>query len=144
MVAETAFVDTNVLLYAHDSTVPQKQQIAQSVLSRLWEERTGALSTQVLQEFYHVATRKLTHPMRRAEAREIVDIYTAWSIVLVEPSLILTASQLEERQGLSFWDALIIEAARVAGATTLVTEDMQSARFIDGIRIENPFAMVSR
>ena len=138
--AETTFVDTNVLVYAHDSTEPAKQRAARWGLEQLWEQRSGALSTQVLQEFYVVATRKMTRPMSPREAREIVDLYTAWHVVLIEPSLILTASELEERHELSFWDALILEAARVAGATTLLTEDLQEGALIEGITIQNPFA----
>ena len=87
-----------------------------------------------------IATRKLATPLSRAEAREIVDLYRLWPVILVEPALILNASRLEEDHQLSFWDALIIEAARVAGAARLVTEDLQAGRVIAGVRIENPFS----
>ncbi len=135
----TSFVDTNVLIYAHDRTDIRKQQTAKAVLESLWKDRSGALSTQVLQEFYAVATRKLASPFPRKEAREIVSVYSSWQVVTVETSLIVAASHLEETQQLSFWDALIIEAARIAGANRLLTEDLQDGRVIEGIRIENPF-----
>jgi predicted nucleic acid-binding protein len=135
-----AFVDTNVLLYAHDTSDARKQPIARGLLEDLWANRTGVLSTQVLQEFYVIGTRKLASPLTRAEAREIIDLYALWPVIVIEPALILNASRLEEEQQLSFWDALIIEAARVAGATRLLTEDLQSGRIIAGVRIENPFA----
>lgn len=134
------FVDTNVLIYAHDASEAVKQPVARAALDRLWGARSGTLSTQVLQEFYNVATRKLALPMTRAEAREIVDLYSAWPVVVLDPALILSASRLEEEHQLSFWDALVFEAARVAGAERLLTEDMQHGRVIEGIRIENPFA----
>ena len=140
-VAESrTFVDTNVLIYAHDTSEAEKQPIARALLDGLWADRTGILSTQVLQEFYVIATRKLATPLSRAEAREIVDLYRLWPVIVVEPALILNASRLEEDHQLSFWDALIIEAARVAGAVRLVTEDLQPGRVIAGVRIENPFS----
>ncbi len=134
-----AFVDTNVLLYAFDTSEVDKQPVARTTLDRLWADRSGTLSTQVLQEFYNAATRKLSPPVGRAEAREIIDLYTAWPVILLDPTLILAATRLEEEHQLSFWDALVIEAARVAGAERLLTEDLQHGQVIEGIRIENPF-----
>lgn len=136
---ELTFVDTNVLVYAHDGSETVKQPLARTLLEELWTTRTGSLSTQVLQEFYVVATRKFDPPMSRNEAREIVALYAVWPLVLVDLPLILTASSLEERHKLSFWDALVIEAARRVGAARVVTEDLQGRRVIDGVRIENPF-----
>ena len=106
----------------------------------LWRSRTGRLSTQVLQEFYVVATRKLAAPMHRTTARRIVTLYAEWPVVQVDVPLILAASALEERHTLSFWDALIIESARRSGATRLLTEDLQHGRMVGGVAIENPFA----
>ena len=136
---ERTFVDTNVLVYAHDRSEAQKQPVAQALLEELWANRTGTLSTQILQEFYVVATRTFDPPLSRRAAREIVALYGTWPLVPVDLPLILTASQLEERHRLSFWDALVIEAARRAGASRLVTEDLQDGRTIGGVRIENPF-----
>ena len=134
------FVDTNVLVYAHDRSETRKQPIAQALLDVLWRTRTGVLSTQVLQEFYVVTTRKFDPPMRRGAAREVVALYGEWPIVQVDVALILAASNLEERHAFSFWDALVVEAARRCGATRLLTEDLRAGRRIDGISIENPFA----
>jgi predicted nucleic acid-binding protein len=139
MAAERAFVDTNVLLYAYDNGEPAKQPIAKAVLEQLWTDRSGAISTQVLQEFYHVATRKLAPPMSRPQAREIVGIYSAWPVVLLEPAVILAATRVEDEHQVSFWDALVVEAARVAGAGRLLTEDLQHGRVIEGVRMQNPF-----
>ena len=137
------FVDTNVLLYAHDASEAGKQPIARALLEELWADRSGVLSTQVLQEFYVVATRKFEPPMRRSEARELVALYATWSIVQVDVGLIIDAAVLEERAQLSFWDALIVEAARRAGATRLVTEDLQGGQKIAGVAIENPFGAIT-
>jgi predicted nucleic acid-binding protein len=137
---QVAFVDTNVLAYAYDRSETGKQPVAQAQLSMLWRNRTGVLSTQVLQEFYVVATRKLAAPMRRTTARRIVTLYAEWPVVQADVPLILAASELEERHTLSFWDALIVESARRAGATRLLTEDLQHGRVVSGVTIENPFA----
>jgi predicted nucleic acid-binding protein len=137
--AEVTFVDTNILVYAHDGSESRKQPIAQALIEELWAGRTGRLSTQVLQEFYAVATRKFNPPMARQEAREIVALYATWPIVQIDPAMIQLASHLEEQERLSFWDALILEAAIRALATRLVTEDLQDGREIGGVRIENPF-----
>ena len=140
---EVVFVDTNVLVYAHDASETARQPIAEATLAELWDRRAGALSTQVLQEFYVVATRKFDPPMPGREARDLVDAYSHWQLVQIDVPLILAASQLEERHTLSFWDALIVEAARRAGATRLVTEDLQTGRRIAGVLIDNPFASTS-
>lgn len=137
--AGSVFVDTNVLVYAHDRSETQRQPVAQALVAELWRNRSGALSTQVLQEFYVVATRKYDPPMSRREARQLVDAYSHWQLIQVDVALILAASQLEERHNLSFWDALIVEAARRAGANRLVTEDLQRGRRLGGVLIHNPF-----
>jgi predicted nucleic acid-binding protein len=137
---QVTFVDTNVLAYAHDRSETGKQSVAQAQLGTLWRNRTGVLSTQVLQEFYVVATRRLPAPMHRTTARRIVTLYAEWPVVQADVPLILAASELQERHTLSFWDALIVESARRAGATRLLTEDLQHGRVVSGVTIENPFA----
>ncbi|HEY7073439.1 MAG TPA: PIN domain-containing protein [Acidimicrobiales bacterium] len=138
--APLTFVDTNILAYAHDRSETARQPVARALLEELWRDRVGVLSTQVLQELYVVATRKLDPPMPRAAARELVVLYSTWPVVQVDSPLIVAASELEERHTLSFWDALVVEAARRAGATRLVSEDLQPGRNIGGVTVENPFA----
>lgn len=133
------FVDTNVLVYAHDSAAGERGETARKLLRRLWDERTGALSTQVLQEFYAVATRKLKPPMTKLEARQIVADYSIWCVVDTDPLLIVSASKLDEEHSVGFWDALIIEAAIRAGAETLVSEDLQDGRRFGTLSVRNPF-----
>jgi predicted nucleic acid-binding protein len=136
----STFIDTNVLVYAHDRSETRKQPVAQALLDALWRDRTGVVSSQVLQEFYVVVTRKFDPPMRQAAAREIVALYGEWPVVRPDLALMVAASKLEERHAFSFWDALVVEAARRGGATRLLTEDLQAGRRIGEIRIENPFA----
>ena len=141
---EITFVDTNVLIYAHDSSDPGKQAVAQEILKRLWTDGTGTLSTQVLQELYVVATSRQKLAMSPQKARDLVGAYSAWPIIVVEPALILTASRLVEQHQLSFWDALLVEAARFAGATTLMTEDLQHGQTFGGVQTRNPFLDLDR
>ena len=140
---ELTFVDTNVLVYAHDSSEPRKQSIARALIEDLWRQGTGVISTQVLQEFYVVATRKYDPPMSRDLARRLVAYYATWRVVGVDMPLIISASELEEVHSLSFWDALVVEAARRAGATRLATEDMQDGREFGELRIHDPFKEAS-
>ena len=138
----TTFVDTNILVYAYDLDAGPKHEVARSVVADLWRSRLGVLSTQVLQEFYVTVTRKLTNPLRRRTAREVVASYLSWRVQPVSAEDVLAASQLEERHRLSFWDALIVVSARNAGVERLVSEDLQPGRRIAGILVENPFAMI--
>jgi predicted nucleic acid-binding protein len=139
-VTTSTFVDTNVLVYAHgvgddDPRAPK----ARSILADLWRTGDGAVSTQVLQEFYAVATRKLKPPLAKSQARRVVATYADWCSVNTDPALIVAASDLEEQHSLAFWDALVIEAALQAGATTLVSEDLQHGRTCGALVIQNPF-----
>jgi predicted nucleic acid-binding protein len=140
---DLTFVDTNILVYAHDASESGKQPIAEALLRQLWRQGTGVLSTQVLQEFYVVATRKYDPPMSRDLARRLVAHYANWRVIGVDLPLIVSASELEEMHSLSFWDALVVEAARRAGATRLATEDMQDGREFGDLRIHDPFRQPS-
>lgn len=136
----STFVDTNILIYAHDREQGRRHEIASAVIEDLWMSGDGVLSTQVLQELYVNLSRKLHKPMARPLARAVVERYAAWRVHLIAPSDILEASELEQRHRLAFWDALLVVAAQKLGATRLLTEDMQRGRTIGGVRIESPFA----
>jgi predicted nucleic acid-binding protein len=133
------FVDTNVLVYAHDTDAGVRHTTAKALLAEPWDSRDGTLSTQVLQEFYAVATRKFKPPVPRAQARAIVAAYGEWCDVVTEPQLIVAASRLEEEHTLSFGDSLIVQAAIHAGADRLVSDDLQDGRRFGALTIENPF-----
>ena len=138
--SDRAFVDTNVLIYAHDVDAGERHAVAARLVAELWETRRAVISTQVLQEFYVNATRKIPSPLSRAVARHFVRTYSAWQTEIVGPEDIQFASELEEQHPLSFWDALIVAAALKAGAGTIFTEDLCSGQTISGVRILNPFA----
>jgi predicted nucleic acid-binding protein len=137
--SDKVFVDTNVLVYAHDLDAGERHDIAARLVSALWEARTAVISTQVLQEFYVNATRKIPSPLPRAVARQVVRTYAVWQTEIIGPPEIEAASEIEEQHQLSFWDALIVAAARKGGASRILTEDMSPDRSISGVRIENPF-----
>ena len=87
MIGETrTFIDTNILVYAYDIDAEEKHVIARTLLTRLWENREGALSTQVLQEFYVTVTRKLPTPLDPARARRVVATYQVWPVEITVPS----------------------------------------------------------
>lgn len=139
MTAELTFVDTNILLYAHDRSAGSKHEVARELLARLWGTRSGMLSTQVLQEFYINATRKLQRPMSAPAARRIIARYSNWPVHQIRPADIIAASELEKGHRLHFWDALVIISAARAGAAILMTEDLQHRRQIAGLVVVNPF-----
>lgn len=133
------FVDTNILVYAYDLDSGRKRQVASGLLQELWEAETGAVSPQVLQEFYVSVTRKIGRRLLKQEARQIVNTYAPWSIVVAYTE-IMDAFRIEDKAGIHFWDALIVASAARAGATRIVSEDLNAGQTIAGIRIENPFA----
>lgn len=138
---EKVFVDTNILIYAHDLDAGPRHEVARAVVEDLWQRGTGVLSLQVLQEFYVIVTRKIPKPLTRPQARRLVETYAAWEVVCPGPADILRASEIEDRYRLSFWDALIVATAAKAGAQRLLTEDLSSGQLIEGVLIENPFGV---
>lgn len=134
------FVDTNVLVYAHDLDAGEKRRAAAARLERLWDEQTGTLSVQVLQEFFVNATRKLAKPVVTAQAREVIRLYRPWVRKVTSTDTLVRATEIAELARLSFWDSLIVAAAEEAGCEELLSEDMGHGQEIVGVRIVNPFA----
>ena len=137
--SDRVFVDTNILIYAHDVDAGQKHIIARGRIRDLWASREGVVSLQVLQELYVNVTRKIPKPLSRKVARGLVGSYAAWTVQRVDASDVVHASEIEERHKLSFWDALIVVAAHKATAGTLLSEDLNHGQRIEGVRGENPF-----
>lgn len=132
------FVDTNILLYAHDRDAGRKHQAASSLLGQLWASGSGILSMQVLMEFYVNSTRKMAKPLTPLQARTVVETYLPWC---VEPSVadIAAAFQIEQDARINFWDAMIVAAAARSGATRLFSEDLNHNQRIAGVLVVNPF-----
>ncbi|MFY9691771.1 MAG: PIN domain-containing protein [Candidatus Acidiferrales bacterium] len=136
---DKAFVDTNVLIYAHDIDAGPKRETARAVLRDLWAERTGTLSPQVLQEFYVNVTREIPSPLSRDSARSVVNSYATWCIETTAAE-IFAAFRIEDDSRIGFWDALIVASAAKSGATRILSEDLSAGQRIGGILVENPFA----
>ena len=134
------FVDTDVLVYLFDGDAPAKQQRAREVVGELTEARKLVLSSQVLSELFVTVTRKLAEPLPVAQALRAVDDLSAFPVVAVDAALVRRAAALSTTEHLSYWDALIVEAAVDAGAATVYSEDMQSGRAYQGVTIEDPFS----
>lgn len=134
-----AFVDTNILLYAHDHDAGDKQAVAAALLASCWEDGCGLLSPQVLQEFLVNAIRKLQRPIALAQARDIVRAYGTWVVRDAGVGDILRATELMELTGYSFWDSHILAGAEASGAECLYSEDMQHGHKVAGLEIRNPF-----
>jgi predicted nucleic acid-binding protein len=137
--SDRVFVDTNVLVYAHDADAGKKHSFAKELLSQLWETRTGILSTQVLQEFIVAVTRKVPNPISIAQARRALRNYVAWQLVVNDSKIILQATEIQEAHQLSFWDALIVSSAFAGNASVIATEDLNHGQRVEGILIQNPF-----
>ena len=132
------FLDTNIVVYLFDTDSPIKQRRAREILSGGDRGRI-IISTQVLEEFYVCVTRKLAEPLDAKVAYRAVKDLAALFVLQIDVAMIFSAISRSQRDQLSFWDSLIIEAAIVGGATILYSEDLQHGRRIENIRIENPF-----
>ena len=135
--AERAFVDTNVFIYAADEDAGAKRDRARERIGQLLREGRAVISTQVLQEFFVAATRKLG--IAAEAARQHVDVLAQLDTVVVRPEHVLGAIDLYRLHAISFWDALIVRCASAAGCANVLTEDLNAGQVIDGVRIENPF-----
>lgn len=134
------FVDTNILVYAHDRSAGEKHVRASEVMEKLWNEGSGVLSTQVLQELCINLRRKASPPLPIPETRRLIQDYLSWEVVVNGPDSAIHALELEERFKISFWDALILHAAERSGATVLYSEDLTAGRSYGPVRVVNPFA----
>jgi len=133
-----SFVDTNILVYAYDRMSGVKHDRALAIVQRLWETGEGVLSTQVLQELCVTLQRRVANPASIEKIREIVRTFLAWQVVVNTPESVLRALEIEERHTISFWDALIVQAAESAGATVLYSEDLAAGRSYGAVRVVNP------
>ena len=133
------FVDTNVLVYRHDSS-DVKQARAETWHTLLWRQRLGRVSFQVLQELYATLIRGRGLTLDAARARDIVLDYLEWQPIQIDLAVLRRAWAIEERFRLSWWDALIVAAAEASESPVLLTEDLQDGQRFDGLRVVDPFA----
>ena len=133
-----SFIDTNVLLYADAADEPRKQAVAIELIEGHLRAGSGVISTQVLHEYAAAAIRKLT--LADDVVRSRIDLFSRFEIVTATVDALKAALVLRAMHRLSFWDALIVQAARDAGCTVLLSEDMATGATLSGITIANPFA----
>ena len=137
---EKVFVDTSVLVYAHDLDAEVKRAIAEHVVRQLWVDRSGVLSTHVLYEMYLKITTAIAAPVSLHDARDLVNAYRVWPVVAIELPDILAASSVSERYRLSFRDGMVVTAALKARADIVLSEALPAGDGINGIEVRNPFA----
>lgn len=135
---EKYFVDTNILVYAHDRSAGMKHECARQLLERLWASGQGVLSTQVLQELCINLRRKCTPPLPVDAIRGLVQDYMSWEIVVNTPASVTQALDIEVRYETSFWDALILQAAESSGAAVLYSEDLNAGQQYGPVQVINP------
>ena len=133
------FVDANVLVYALDSSAGPKKVKSESLLARLWNENSGCLSVQVLQEFFVTITAKVAQPLSADQAEDRIREYAAWRVFAPTAADVLAAIAIRKRSKIAFWDAMIVQAAAESGCAVLWTEDLNDDQLIHGVRVRNPF-----
>ncbi|HLV58554.1 MAG TPA: PIN domain-containing protein [Natronosporangium sp.] len=138
MNGELLFVDTNILLYAYDSSAGAKHDRARALIADLWGSGAGCLSVQVLQEFVVNVTRKVPRPLDVDTVSTIVSDLSRWRVHRPGPQDVLEAIELHRHHGVSFRDAKILRSASALGCTTLYSEDLNDGQRYDGVRVRNP------
>lgn len=136
--SDKCFVDTNVLVYAHDRSAGAKHKLAQKVVEDLWLSGRGVISTQVLQELCVNLRRKIARPLPMDDLRALIQDYMKWEVVVNTAESVTAALDIELRYKISFWDALIIHAADHAGADVLYSEDLSTGQTYGPVRVINP------
>ena len=136
--SDKCFVDTNILIYAHDRAAGAKHDRAKAVVEELWRTGSGIVSTQVLQELCVNLRRKTARPVGARATRDLITDYLSWHVVVNTERSVLAALALEERHQVSFWDALIVYAAQESAAEVLYSEDLSDGQVYDTVRVVNP------
>ncbi|MDI3481311.1 MAG: hypothetical protein PWQ97_966 [Tepidanaerobacteraceae bacterium] len=138
--ANLQFVDTNILVYAHDVSAGRKHEIAKELLKELWNTRKGCLSIQVLQEFYVTITKKVKRPLPPLQASQIISDLGLWKLDIPDVNSILEAIQISQRYMISFWDSLIVCSAINLNCDIIWSEDLNSGQYYNKTKVINPFS----
>ncbi len=141
--SDNVFVDTNILLYSRDASEPKKQAVAAERLDELWENRSGRVSLQVLNEYFVNVTRKLAPGLPPEEAWDDIEALSAWDPLPLDMPVLTRAYAVQRRYGLSWWHSLIVAGAEATGCTTILSEDLGDESSYFGITVENPFKHIS-
>lgn len=138
--SDRGFLDTNVLVYAYDTSDPHKQAVARDLLRAGIRTESAVVSAQVLGEFFAVVTRKIRDPMTADDARSVIATVSVVPVQEVDLALVHRAIDAHKQYGLAYWDCLIVAAAERAGCAVLFTEDLADGQVYYGVRVANPFS----
>jgi predicted nucleic acid-binding protein len=133
------FLDTNILVYAHDASEPAKQAKCQELIFEAVRNGEGVISAQVLSEFFVTVTRKILQPVPEDVARREIVLLGPLCSVDLDATLVIRALDIRSRWGLSYWDAMIVAAAERAECALLYTEDLSDGQSYGDVRVKNPF-----
>lgn len=136
--SKSFFVDTNILVYAHDTTEARKHKSARTWLEFLWRKRSGFLSAQVLAEFSNIALHKLKPGMKDDAVKDLVEAYEAWNPIPTNTQLLKVGLQVQTKYKLSWWDSLILAGAGATGCDYFLSEDLQDRQKIGNLIVVNP------
>jgi predicted nucleic acid-binding protein len=139
--SDKCFIDTNILIYAHEVPTGEKHSKARRLLEILWQDGRGVISTQIIQEFCVSTLRRSARPVSFAELHATVQDLMKWQVFVNQPDSALRALSIQERFGISFWDALVLHAAESAGADVLYSEDLNDGQTYGNVRVVNPFKL---
>lgn len=137
--SDKIFVDTNIIVYSRDASEKLKQPIAREYLEKLWRDQTGVISIQVLNEYYVTVTKKLKPGLSQKDAWEDICALMAWVPLPIDMTVLHQAKLIEEKYIISWWDSMIVAAAKIGGCKTIYSEDLSNGQIIEGIKIVNPF-----
>lgn len=142
---DKVFLDTNILVYAIDSSpeLCRKRDVAREVVREQIENESGVISIQVVQEFYQVATKKIATPISAEDALQFIQFISILRIVVPNLDMVVAAVHLHKRYTLSFWDAMILQAAKSVDCSELLSEDLQHGFCVDSLIVKNPFTQIS-
>jgi predicted nucleic acid-binding protein len=133
------FLDTNIIVYAHDRSSGDKHAVAREIMDYLWEKRRGVISVQVLQEFFVCVTKKILKPLTVKNARIILEYLSTWDVVAIDKYITLKAIDIQERSRFSFWYSLVVQAAIQGQARIILSEDLPGGQAVKELKILNPF-----
>ncbi len=133
------FIDTNILVYAHDRSAGEKHQVARDLIREMWKTGNGSLSVQVLQEFYVTVTRKVASPLPIEAATEIIRDLSFWQVYAPSAEDVLGAIDIQRSYQVSFWDAMVIHSAKCLSCTVIWSEDLSDGQVYENVQVKNPF-----
>jgi len=133
------FLDTNVLLYAYDTSAGEKHRLARDLVLRLARSGEAVISVQVMQEFYVNAVMKIAKPLTPEQAKLRLEAFSSWLVHSPLPADVVAAAEIAGHHQLSFWDSMVVLSAKKMNCQVLWTEDLNSGQVIEGVQIRTPF-----